>query len=297
VSNSGLFIAVVFIWGSTWIAITLQLGEMDPLVSVGLRFTLAAVTLFFYCVFRQLSLRLPLHIHFKLALAGLCLYTLDYTLLYQSQQYIVSAIVAVMSSCMVYMNVILRRIFLKKAIRLEVMLGATLGMLGIFLIFWPEFAKVKADHLLLVGIGFAMASFFFASCGNVVSERILDHGTPVIQMNFWAMSYGVIFILSFALFRGVDLVWPTSFSYYAALLYLSIFGSVLAFGAYMKLVKQMGSDKSAYVVLVYPIVALIISTLFEGYQWQPAAVLGVVVVLVGNLIAMGKLKLPQIVRS
>jgi len=297
VSNSGLFIAVVIIWGSTWIAITMQLGEMDPLVSVGLRFTLAALTLFLYCLFRRLSLRLPLHIHFKLVIAGLCLYTLDYTLLYQSQQYIVSAIVAVMSSCMVYMNVILRRVFLRKAIRLEVMLGATLGMIGIFLIFYPEFAKAKADHWLLVGIGFAMASFFFASCGNVLSERILDHGTPVIQMNFWAMSYGVIFTLSFALFKGVALVWPTSFSYYAALLYLSIFGSVLAFGAYMKLVKQMGSDKSAYVVLVYPIVALIISTLFEGYRWQPAAILGVVIVLLGNLIAMGKLKLPQNFRS
>lgn len=231
---------------------------------------------------------LPRHIHIKMAGVGLCLYTLDYNLLYQSQQYIVSAIIAVMSSCMVYINVVLRRVLLKKPIRLEVMTGATLGMLGIGLIFLPEFAKVQTDSLLLVGIGFAFGSFFFAALGNVISEKILDHGTPVVQMNFWAMSYGVVFISLSVLISGVDFVLPRNPNYYYSLAYLSIFGSVLAFGAYMKLVRQMGSDKSAYVVLVYPIVALILSTLFEGYIWHISAFFGVAFVLLGNGVAMGK---------
>jgi drug/metabolite transporter (DMT)-like permease len=291
VTNTQLFTAVVLIWGSTWLAITFQFGEVEPILSVAFRFFLAAMLLGAFCLFKKLSLKLPLHIHFKMAIAGLCLYALDYTLLYQSQQYIISAIVAVMSSCMVYINVVLRRVLLKKPMRREVIIGATCGMVGISLIFMPEFGKIKADHLLILGISFAFVSFFFAGLGNVLSERILDHGTPVIQMNFWAMSYGVLFILCYVLFQDLEWRLPTNPHYYFSMLYLSLFGSVLAFGAYMKLLRQMGSDKAAYVVLVYPIVALLLSTLFEGYQWHLEALIGVCVVLLGNGIAMGKLPL------
>jgi drug/metabolite transporter (DMT)-like permease len=292
-SNPVLFSVVVLIWGSTWLAITFQFGEVDSSLSVAIRFFFAALILLAYCKFKGLSLALPKHIHFKMAGVGLCLYTLDYSLLYQSQQYIISAIVALMSSGMVYINVILRRVLLKKPIRPEVMIGATFGMVGIGLIFLPEFSKVSTNDYLLLGISFALASFFFASLGNVISERILDHGTPVIQMNFWAMSYGVIFLTASAVAGGAEIVIPSNPNYYYSLIYLIVFGSVLAFGAYMQLVKQMGSDKAAYVVLVYPIVALILSTIFEGYQWQAEAFIGVVVVLLGNAIAMGKLKLPR----
>ncbi|AGH47661.1 DMT family transporter [Paraglaciecola psychrophila] len=291
-SNPVLFSVVVLIWGSTWLAITYQFGEVDPVLSVAYRFLIAAIILFTYCKIKNLSLHLPRHIHIKMAGVGLCLYTLDYTLLYQSQQYIISAIVALMSSGMVYVNVLLRRVLLNKPIRKEVMIGATLGMFGIGLIFLPEFAKVSANQYLLLGISFALASFFFASMGNVISELILDHGTPVIQMNFWAMSYGVVFIFTAAMFNGAEFTIPTNPHYYYSMLYLSVFGSVLAFGSYMQLVKQMGSDKAAYVVLVYPIIALILSTVFEGYQWHLEAFIGVAVVLLGNAVAMGKLQLP-----
>ena len=283
---------MVLIWGSTWLAITFQFGEVDPTLSVAYRFFIAATILFAYCKIKKLSLRLPRHIHIKMAAVGLCLYTLDYTLLYQSQQYIISAIVALMSSGMVYINVLLRRVLLKKTIRKEVMMGATLGMFGIGLIFLPEFAKVSANQYLLLGISLALTSFFFASLGNVISERILDHGTPVIQMNFWAMSYGVVFIFTAAMFNGAEFSIPSNPHYYYSMFYLSVFGSVLAFGGYMQLVKQMGSDKAAYVVLVYPIIALILSTIFEGYQWHTEAFIGVAIVLFGNAVAMGKLQLP-----
>ena len=288
-SNLVLFSLVVLIWGSTWIAITFQLGEVDPILSVGYRFTLAALLLGLWCWWKRLPLKLPVHIHVKMAGVGLSLYTLDYSLLYASQQYIISALVALMSSCIIYMNVLQRRIFLKKAFRSEVLIGASLGLLGLVMIFYPEFEQVKADHFLLLGIGLAMCSFYFASVGNVISERILDHGTPVVQMNFWAMSYGLIFIYTSAWFMGAEFVLPSQASYYLSLLYLAVFGSVLAFGAYMKLLQQMGSDKASFVVLVYPLVALFISTLFEGYQWSLIALLGLVAILVGNAIAMNKL--------
>ncbi len=287
-----LFSVVVLIWGSTWLAITFQFGEVDSSLSVAVRFFFAALILLAYCKFKGLSLALPRHIHIKMAGVGLCLYTLDYSLLYQSQQYIISAIVALMSSGMVYINVVLRRVLLKKAIRPEVIVGATFGLIGIGLIFLPEFSKVSANEYIVLGISFALASFFFASLGNVISERILDHGTPVIQMNFWAMSYGVLFLTVSALASGAEIVIPSNPQYYYSLAYLTVFGSVLAFGAYMQLVKQMGSDKAAYVVLVYPIVALILSTIFEGYTWHTEAFIGVAIVLLGNAIAMGKIAVP-----
>ncbi|MEP1383964.1 MAG: EamA family transporter [Paraglaciecola sp.] len=291
-SNPVLFSVVVLIWGSTWLAITFQFGEVDSSLSVAIRFFFAALILLAYCKFKKLSLALPRHIHIKMAGVGLCLYTLDYSLLYQSQQYIISAIVALMSSGMVYINVVLRRVLLKKPIRPEVIVGATFGLIGIGLIFLPEFSKVSANEYIVLGISFALASFFFASLGNVISERILDHGTPVIQMNFWAMSYGVLFLTVSALAGGAEIVIPSNPNYYYSLAYLTVFGSVLAFGAYMQLVKQMGSDKAAYVVLVYPIVALILSTIFEGYTWHTEAFVGVAIVLLGNAIAMGKIAVP-----
>tara|TARA_R110001599_G_scaffold85738_2_gene229894 strand:+ start:11679 stop:12575 length:897 start_codon:yes stop_codon:yes gene_type:complete len=295
-SNPALFSIVALIWGTTWIAITYQLGETNPILSVAVRFALAAVILGGFCVLRGLSLRLPKHLHIKMAAAGLCLYGFEYSLLYLSQQYIVSALVALMSSGMIYVNVVLRRVILKKPIRMEVVIGAAFGMLGIGLIFYPEFAHIKADTLLVFGIALALASFLFAGLGNVLSERILDYGTPVIQMNFWAMSYGTLGIFCFALVSDVQWVLPTRWEYYLALTYLTVFGSVIAFGAYMKLIRQMGSDKTAYVVLVYPIVALSVSTVFEGYQWYLISLLGVVFVLLGNAIAMGKLPITRISR-
>ncbi|MCC2616984.1 DMT family transporter [Aestuariibacter halophilus] len=288
-SNPLLFMICVCIWGSTWITIPYQLGTVDPVLSVAYRFALAAVMLGLFCRWQRISLRLPVHIHVKMAAVGLALYTLDYTLLYHAQQYVISALVALMSSLIIYFNVFLRRLLLGKPIRIPVLVGATLGLAGMVCIFYPEFAHVQQDSLLWLGISLALASFLCAAVGNVISERILDHGTPVVAMNFWAMSYGLVWLSSYAAISGARLTLPADPHYYWSLLYLSLFGSVLAFGAYMRLLQQMGSDKAAYVVLLYPLVALALSTLFEGYQWHISGLLGVMLVLLGNAIAMEKL--------
>ena len=288
-SNPLLFLATVMIWGSTWIAINYQINVVDPAVSVAIRFTIAACILGIWCWLRKLPLALPIQTHKKLILVGLLFYTLDYTFLYSAQHHIISALLALLSSSIIYINVVLRRIMLGKPMRMEVIIGATFGLAGVTLIFIPEFAALSLNEGLTIGLLFATASFLSAGIGNVVSEKILDAGTPVIQMNFWAMSYSLIFTFGFALFSGASFTLPSEPSYYYALGYLALFGSVLAFGAYMKLLQQIGSDKAAYVVLVYPIVALAISTLFEAYQWTALSAVGVVIVLFGNAVAMGKI--------
>jgi drug/metabolite transporter (DMT)-like permease len=290
-SNPLLFLATVMIWGSTWIAINYQINVVDPAVSVAFRFSIAAAILGFWCWFRKLPLRMPLETHKKLILVGILFYTLDYSFLYAAQHHIISALLALLSSSVIYINVVLRRVLLGKPMRLEVVIGATFGLIGIAMIFIPEFEAMSVNEGLTVGLLFAAASFLSAGMGNVVSEKILDVGTPVIQMNFWAMSYSLIFTFGFAFISGASFTLPTVASYYYALLYLALFGSVLAFGTYMKLLQQIGSDKAAYVVLVYPIIVLAISTLFEGYQWTILSAIGVVIVLFGNAVAMGKIAL------
>jgi len=249
---------------------------------------LASACLGAYCVIKRLPLKLPLHVHIKMAAVGLFLYSLNYTLLYMAQAHIISALLALMSSCIIYINVVLRRWWLKEPIRKEVVIGATFGLLGIVCLFVPEFSKVSMDAALATGLAIAFVSLFCASTGNVISERILTSGTPVIQMNFYAMSYAMVLLFVTSLAMPGELIIPSSVEFYLSLFYLAVFGSVFAFGAYMKLLKQMGADKAAYVVLVYPMVALVISTFFEGYTWSVLSVTGVIIVLIGNAIAMGK---------
>lgn len=287
--NALLFIACVFIWGSTWIAITFQVGHVEPTVAVAWRFSIAVILLGAWMLITRRSFHMPTHIHIKACVVGLVLYTLDYSFLYAAQQYIISALLAVLSSSVIYFTVLFRWLFLKKPLRTEVIIGATLGLLGIVAIFWPEFGKMSAQQGLTLGLLFALISFVCASVGNILSENILDEGTPVVQMNFYAMGYGLFFMYGFSVLSGADLSLPSSPDFYYALLYLAVFGSVLAFGAYMKLLQRIGSDKSTYVVLVYPIVALGLSTLFEGYTWTVIAAAGVALVLIGNAVAMGKL--------
>jgi len=287
-NNATLFTLCCLIWGSTWIAITYQIGHTSETFAIALRYLLASLCLGAYCLLKRLPLALPTHIHVKMAGVGLFLYSLNYTLLYMAQAHIISALLALMSSCIIYINVVLRRWWLKEPIRKEVVIGATFGLTGIVCLFVPEFSKVSMDAALALGLGIAFVSFFCASVGNVISERILTSGTPVIQMNFYAMSYAMVLLFITSLLTPGHIVIPTSSSFYLSLIYLALFGSVFAFGAYMKLLKQMGADKAAYVVLVYPMVALVISTFFEGYQWTLLSVVGVIVVLVGNAIAMGK---------
>ena len=288
-NNATLFTLCCLIWGSTWIAITYQIGHTSETFAIALRYLLASLCLGGYCLIRRLPLHFPLHIHVKMAAVGVFLYSLNYTLLYVAQAHIISALLALMSSCIIYINVVLRRWWLSEPIRKEVVLGATFGLVGIICLFVPEFSKVSMDAALAMGLAIAFVSFFCASTGNVISERILSLGTPVIQMNFYAMSYAMILLFITSLVMPGALVIPTSTEFYLSLFYLALFGSVFAFGAYMKLLKQMGADKAAYVVLVYPMVALVISTFFEGYTWSLLSVIGVLVILMGNAIAMGKI--------
>ena len=152
---------------------------------------------------------------------------------------------------------------------------------------------MEQQSYVMLGILFALGSFTSASVGNIVSEKTLET-VPVVSFNFYTMLYGSGLIGLGLLVTQTPLVLPSAPSFYIALCYLAVFGSVIAFGCYMKLVQQMGSDRAAYVVLIYPLVALIVSTIFEDYQWSMLSAVGVLLILLGNACAMGKLPLQRI---
>lgn len=293
-SNNLLFLVCALIWGTTWIAITYQHGDMSLVYSVGLRFLIATFLLACWCYIKRLAMDFSGSQHLRMMIAGLCLYALDYSFLYFAQQYIVSALLAVLSVSVVYFNVALRRILFSKAVRWEVVLGAFISAMGLWLLFGKDLSAIDRHEFMSIGLLFATLSFFFAALANVLAENIMESGVPVIQFNFFAMSYSLVFTFGYATVSGEPFVLPRNAEYWGSLIYLSIFGTVIAFGAYMKLVNNIGADKAANVILVYPVVALLISTLFEGYLWTVSGFIGIAVVLTGNAIAMDKFTLKGI---
>ncbi|MEJ2193825.1 MAG: EamA family transporter [Ignavibacteriaceae bacterium] len=291
--NFILFLIPALIWGSTWLAIKYQLGVVDPLVSVFYRFLLAAIILFAYCRLTGLNLRYSIKQHFYIALQGLLLFGVNYWLVYIAETDLESGLVAVLYSTIVFFNIINGAIFLKSKIRLNVLLSSLIGFIGIILVFKDvlfgfKFSSAESAALLVAGISVVIASF-----GNITSAYNQKNKLPVIQTNAFGMLYGSLLMLLLALITGKSFNFNISLSYIGSLMYLAIFGSIIAFTSYLTLLGRIGADKSAYVTLVFPIVALILSTLFEGYLWDTYAIIGVILITIGNfLVLKGKSKNP-----
>ena len=291
IKNLSLYTITVFIWGSTWLGIKFQLGEVDPLVSVVYRFCLASVLLAAWCGLRGLNMRFALRDHLFIALQGACLFAVNYWLFYLAEVHLASGIVAVLFSTIVFWNILNGRIFLKTPVRANVICGAGLGIVGIGLVFWPELSGFSLADDGFKGFVLSMAATLLASFGNILSARNQKHGLPVVQTNAYGMAYGTLLMMAAALIAGKPFTFDPSSPYVISLLYLALFGSVIAFGCYLTLVGKIGADRASYATLLFPIIALIISTLFEGYRWSTPAVAGVAVILAGNALSLAKIDL------
>jgi drug/metabolite transporter (DMT)-like permease len=285
-SDLNLYAATVLIWGSTWLAIKFQLGIVPPAISVVWRFALSAAILLLYAMAKHLKLRFSASEHFWIALVGLSLFGLNYVGVYLSEQYLASGLVAVIFSLMAVFNIVLMRVFYATPIKPAGLLGAVLGIAGVALVFWPEVARFSASGNGLRGLVYAFLATAVASLGNIAATRTHRAGIQVVPMSAWAMLYGAIFVAIYAAISGDSFVFDPSFAYVASLLYLSVFGSVLAFGAYLTLMGRIGAHRTGYSSVAIPIVALLLSTLFEHLQWQATMAAGIVLCLAGNLMVL-----------
>lgn len=287
-NNISLFLVSALIWGSTWLMITFQLGKVEPLVSVVYRFFLASLIIFAYCFYKKRSFKFSRLEHFYILLQGLMLFGFNYWATYQGISRINSALAAILSTSIVYFNVLFSRIFLGDKIRREVLVGATIGVLGIMLIFIPEIKFGDDQISIWHGIGLVLLGSVFASLGNIVSAKIQRRQIPVMQANALGMGYASLLLACIAFASGYTFNFEMTFAYISSLIYLALFGSVLAFGAFLTLLGRIGPDKAGYVTLVFPVVAMILSTFYENYQWTAGGLVGLLAILLGNFIAMGK---------
>ncbi|MCL4257694.1 MAG: EamA family transporter [Anaerolineales bacterium] len=289
--NTLLYLIPVFIWGSTWLAIKFQLGVVPPELSVAYRFLLGALILFAYIKWRGLSLRFSRREHMFMALQGLMLFSLNYVMVYFSEMYVTSGLVAVLFSAVIILNVVFGAIFLGNAVQGRVVAGALVGVVGVALIFWPELQDLQVDSLRALGIALGLFAAVSASLGNIVSARNQRAQLPVIQTNAYGMLYGSLVTLAFAVLRGTQFSFDPSLSYVGSLLYLALFGSVIAFGSYLTLLGRIGADRAAYVNVFVPVIALALSALFEGLELGWFEFMGVALVLLGNAVVVSTKRL------
>jgi len=285
-STIGLYTVAVLIWGSTWLVIKFQLGVVPPMVSVAWRFALAALMLLAWCALRRRPLRFGLRDHLWIALQGIVMFGLNYALVYLSEQYLTSGLVAVLFSTVVFMNALGMRVFFGLPIRPVTSLAALVGVAGVALLFWPQLAGLSGSNQQLQGVALGLAAAAVASLGNMVATRIHRRGLPVMPINAWSMFYGALFVAALAVAAGQRFVFDASWRYVASLAYLALFGSALAFGAYLTLMRRIGADRAAYTAVAIPVVALLLSSVFEQLSCQLTSVIGVALCLAGNVLML-----------
>ena len=283
-----LYGTTVIIWGTTWLAIKFQLGSVDPMVSVVYRFIAATLILVVYCKLRNLNMRFRLKDHFFMGLQGLVLFSINYWLIYLAEVHVTSGLVAVIFSSIVFMNMINGAVLLGSPIRPIVALGGGIGIVGIVLVFWPQLVSFSLSDKTAVGLVLSAVSTFMASLGNIISARHQKYNLPVIQTNAYGMAYGAGIMGIIAIILGKPFSFENSLLYISSLVYLALFGTVIGFGCYLKLIGKIGADRAAYATMLFPIVALGISTVYEGYQWAAHNIIGMAVVLIGNWLVLNK---------
>ena len=283
-----LYVTTVLIWGTSWLAIIYQLGVVDPMVSVAYRFILAAVIMHGLCWVRRQPMRFSRRDHCFLALQGASLFALNYWLFYNAELHIASGLAAVVFSTIIVWNILIGAVWIRHPLDRRVLLGAGLGLCGIALVFWPEVQDFEANETGLYGLGLSIVATILASLGNIASARNQQAGISVLSSNAWAMTYGAGLMVLLALVSGKPFDFMATPLYVGALLYLSVFASVIAFWSYLTLVGEIGPDRAAYATLLFPLVALGLSTVFEDYVWTLPAIIAVCLILGGNLLTLRK---------
>ena len=281
-----LFALPALIWGSTWFAIKFQLGTVDPLVSVSYRFILAGLLLTIFCIASGKPMKFSLREHLLMVLLGLSLFGINYWFVYQAETMLTSGIVAVIFSLIIFFNIFFNAVLLKGKVKPDVIFAAILGVGGTALLFkneWHNFNFENKDSIVFL---LCLGGLISASLGNILSAYKQQKNIPVLQANAFGMLYGGFSMFMVVLILGKPLIFDTRLTYSISLLYLALFGSIVAFSSYLKLLGEIGPDRSVYVTIITPAIALLISTFYEGYRWDVYAFLGIILLFSGNFLAI-----------
>ncbi len=288
-----LYAAVVLIWGSTWAAIPYQLGTVAEEVSVGYRFGVAALALYAYAYASRRPLRLQAGAFPLIFLQGALLFCINYFFVYYGTAHLTSGIVAVLFSAILILNAIFERLFFGRTIDVRFWLAAAIGITGITLIFSSEITEFSLTDDSVLGGLLVLCGTLIASLGNMAAVANTRQGLPVVAVNAHAMAFASVLALLIALAFGKQVDFLMQPGYILSLLYLAIFGSAVAFGCYLALLRLIGAARASYSSVLFPVVALLISTAIEGYRWTIPAAIGMLLTLAGNWLILSQRKNKQ----
>lgn len=284
--TAALYAVCVLVWGTTWFAITAQIAALAPEVGVAVRFGLAAVALLAWCGARGVALRFTPRLQALFALQGLSGLCAAYICIYHAERFVVSGVVAVGYAASPLIGLVTARLFLGTPVSRRVAAGGALGLVGVALIFAREFARVEAGASVAAGAALTAAAVLLSSVSTTVAARYQREGVSGWAPLAWAMVYGAAGAALVALVAGRSWQIAWSGAFLASLAYLTLAGSVVAFGAFYALVHRIGPARAGYIGVLTPVVALVVSSLLEGFTWSGETVLGVVLAIAGQAVAI-----------
>ncbi len=285
-----LYLATVFVWGTSWYAIKLQVGaDVAPEVSVAYRFGLASLCQFAWALAAHRPIRMTWTQHRAVLPLGALLFGVNLLLMYYATTTLSSGLVSVAFSIITVLNIVNNQLVLKTSSPPTVWVAAGLGLVGLGIVFRQDLTMLwngAASAGTVAGIGFSLAGTYLASLGNIWAVKVQRAGVSILQANAWGMMYGAALIFGLALLKGDSLGIAMTAPYLGGLIYLALFASVAAFAMYLTLLNRIGPQRVAYVAVAFPVVALAISALLEDFQITWDTVIGGTVVLAGNFLVL-----------
>ncbi len=281
------FLLITLIWSSTWIVIKDQLGAVPPPWPVTYRFVIAAGAMFAYAAATGAALRIGRDGHLLAALFGIPQFFLNFNFVYAAEHHVTSGLVATVFALLMVPNSALAWLFLKQRVTGSFVVGSAIACLGVALLFVQEVrASPATPEQVGLGIGLTLLGVLSASAANIMQASRRLTAFPMTSFLAWGMAYGVLANALFALIAaGPPVVEPRP-AYWLGLFYLGLFASALAFPFYFSVMRAVGPGKAAYSSLLVPILAMALSTAFEGYRWSTLAVAGGVLAVAGMFIAL-----------
>lgn len=284
----GLYAGVVFVWGTSWIALHMQLGMVAPEVSLLWRFMLAAVVMLGWVTMTGGQLAFAWHDHLRFAGLGVLLFSLNFLCFYYGGLSTPSGLLAVVFSLASVFNIVLSAIIFGQRPTLRAVIAALMGFAGVGLMFAPQLAGSSLSGPALAGLGLCLAGTLSFCLGNMLTLNLKQRSISLTSATVWGMIYGSAFLLVFGVVRGQAFIIEPTTRYLGALLWSALLSSVAAFAAYLTLLARIGASRAGYSTVLFPVIALAISTVYEGYVWSGLAITGLAIVIAGNLLMLTK---------
>lgn len=277
-------VVCALIWGTTWYGITLQLGTVDTIASIVWRFGLAGLALFAVCAVMRQPLMLSRAQHLAAAGQGAFAFSISYSFTYAAEGHVASAIVAVVFASLTFLNLVLFRVKEGQRASPAAWGAALLGIAGVAVLSGGEILGAGLDRGAALGVGLALIATTASAFGNYFAWRGQQRGSAALPSTAWAMAYGTGLLALYGLATGVEFTIEPTVRYIGSLLYLSLFGSVIAFGIYFTIARSIGYAMASYVSALTPPIAMLVSVMFEGARFGWAAAVGLALVLAGQIL-------------